>query len=78
MSEKVVGVQDMHPAQIAELMNFCCYALDLAETLAELLGDPEVADEATSKVESLTEMFGANTLILRTSLESPDSEQESD
>jgi hypothetical protein len=77
MSEKVLGVQDMHPAQIKELMDFCCYTLDLAEAMAELLEDREVADEAASKVESLTEMFGANAVIVRMSPESPDSEQES-
>lgn len=78
MSEKMVGVKDMHPLQIQELMDFCCYALDLAEALAERLGDPEVAAEAASKVESLAEIFGANALILQTSPGSPGSEQESD
>jgi hypothetical protein len=78
MDEKMLGVKDMHPAQIQELMDFCCYALDRAEELAELSDDPEYADEAQSRVESLLEMFGANALIVRTSPESLDSEQGSD
>ena len=74
--EKTVGIKDMHSAQIMELMNFCCYTLDLANDLAETLGDPEVLEEAQSRVESLAELFGANVLILQTSPESSDSEQE--
>lgn len=78
MSEKMVGVKDMHPMQVEALLNFCCYTLDLAGGLSEMTGDPEIADEAVSLVESLTEIFGANAVILQTSLESKDSEQGSD
>lgn len=63
--EKVCGVKDMHSAQITELMEFCCYTLDLAAELAEQMNDPEVFKEASSRVESLTEMFGASTLIVQ-------------
>lgn len=73
--ETAIGVKDMHSAQIQELMNFCCYALDLAAELSEQLGDPEVLTDASSRVESLAEMFGANVLILQEPHESPDSEQ---
>lgn len=73
--ETAIGVKDMHSAQIQELMNFCCYALDLAAELSEQLGDPEVLTDASSRVESLAEMFGANVLILQTSPESSGSEQ---
>jgi hypothetical protein len=76
--EKAVGVKDMHSAQIMELMNFCCYALDLAAELSEQLGDPEVLTDASSRVESLAELFGANVLILQEPPESTDSEQEWD
>lgn len=76
--EKMVGVKDMHPMQIEALMNFCCYTLDLAHNMAETLGDPEVAYEAVNLVESLTEIFGANAVILQTSLESSDLERGSD
>ena len=78
MSSGMVGVKDMHPMQIEALMNFCCHALDMAATLAEMQGDPEIANEAVSMVESLTELFGANAVILQTSHESSDSEPESD
>lgn len=78
MSSGMVGVKDMHPMQIEALMNFCCHALDMAATLAEMQGDPEIATEAISMVESLTELFGANAVILQTSHESSDSEPESD
>lgn len=78
MSNGMVGVKDMHPMQIEALMNFCCHALDMAATLAEMQGDPEIANEAVSMVESLTELFGANAVILQTSHESSDSELESD
>lgn len=73
--ETAIGVKDMHSAQIQELMNFCCYVLDLAAELSEQLGDPEVLTDASSRVESLGEMFGANVLILQTSPESSDLEQ---
>ena len=73
--ETAIGVKDMHSAQIQELMNFCCYVLDLAAELSEQLGDPEVLTDASSRVESLGEMFGANVLILQTSPESSGSEQ---
>ena len=73
--ETAIGVKDMHSAQIQELMNFCCYALDLAAELSEQLGDPEVLTDASSRVESLAEMFGANVLILQEPHESPDSGQ---
>lgn len=63
--EKVFGVKDMHSSQVAELMNFCCYTLDLAAELSNKMNDPEVFEEASSKVESLAEMFGANTLIVK-------------
>jgi len=63
--EKVFGVKDMHSAQVTELMNFCCYTLDLAAELSHQMNDPEVFEEASSKVESLAEMFGANTLIVQ-------------
>ena len=73
--EKALGVKDMHSAQIQELMNFCCYVLDLANEYGESIGDPEVLNEASSRVESLAEMFGANVLILQTSPESSGLEQ---
>jgi len=73
--ETAIGVKDMHSAQIQELMNFCCYALDLAAELSEQLDDPEVLEDAQSRVESLAEMFGANVLIPQTSPESSGSEQ---
>jgi hypothetical protein len=73
--ETAIGVKDMHSAQIQELMNFCCYVLDLANEYGESIGDPEVLNEASSHVESLAEMFGANVLILQTSPESSGSEQ---
>jgi hypothetical protein len=73
--ETAIGVKDMHSAQIQELMNFCCYVLDLANEYGESIGDPEVLNEAISHVESLAEMFGANALILQEPHESPDSEQ---
>ena len=73
--ETAIGVKDMHSAQIQELMNFCCYTLDLAAELADQLGDPEVLTDASSRVESLAEMFGANVLILQEPHESPDSGQ---
>jgi len=73
--ETAIGVKDMHSAQIQELMNFCCYTLDLAAELSEHIDDPEVLTDASSRVESLAEMFGANVLILQTSPESSGSEQ---
>lgn len=63
--EKALGVKDMHQAQINELMQFCCYTLEIADELAEILGDPEVLENAKSQVESLAEMFGADALIVR-------------
>lgn len=78
MSEKMVGVKDMHPMQIEALMTFCCHALDVAATLAEEVGDPEIANDMIAQVESLTEIFGANAVILQTSLESSGSAPESD
>jgi hypothetical protein len=76
--ETAIGVKDMHSAQIQELMNFCCYVLDIANEYGESIGDPEVLNEASSRVESLAEMFGANVLILQEPHGSPDSEQGSD
>jgi len=73
--ETAIGVKDMHSAQIQELMNFCCYVLDIANEYGESIGDPEVLNEASSRVESLAEMFGANVLILQEPHESPDSGQ---
>ena len=78
MSEKMVGVSDMHPMQVQELMDFCCYTLTVAECLSESTGDPEIAAEAASMVESLLEIFGANAIILQTSPGSSGSEPESD
>ena len=78
MSENMVGVKDMHPMQIEALMAFICHTLDMAEALAELTGDPEIASETISVVESLTELFGANAVILQMSPESSGSEQGSD
>lgn len=78
MSENMVGVKDMHPMQIEALMAFICHTLDIAEGLSELTGDPEIASETISMVESLTELFGANAVILQMSPESSDSERGSD
>lgn len=78
MSGGMIGVKDMHPLQIEALMDFCCHALDMAAALAEEAGDPEIAAETISMVESLTELFGANAIILQTSPESLGSEPESD
>lgn len=77
MASGMVGVQDMHQMQVEELLNFCCYTLDLAAALAETIGDPEITTEAISAVESLTEMFGANAFIHQTSPELSDLEPES-
>lgn len=65
--EKMVGIKDMHPMQVEALMDFCCYTLELAHNMAEIIGDPEVASEAVNLVESMTEIFGANAIILQTS-----------
>lgn len=78
MSDGMVGVKDMHPMQIEALMNFICHTLNLSASLSELTGDPEIAEETISMVESMTELFGANTIIVQTSPESPDSEPELD
>lgn len=78
MSNGMIGVKDMHPMQIEALMNFCCHALDMAATLAEMQGDPEIATETISMVESLTELFGANAVIVQTSPGSLGSGPESD
>ena len=78
MSNGMIGVKDMHPMQIEALMNFCCKALDAAAGLSELTGDPDIASEMVSEVEALTELFGANAVILQTSPESSGSEPVSD
>lgn len=76
--DKVLGVKDMHPAQVQELMDFCCYALNLADAISMEMDCPEVAEETASKVESLLEMLGANAVILQRSHGLSDSEPESD
>jgi hypothetical protein len=78
MAKGMFGSKDMHPMQIEEFLNFCCYTLDMAHELAVASGDPEIVAEAISKVESLTEMFGMNAFILRKSPESLGSAPESD
>lgn len=78
MANGMVGGKDMHHMQVEELLNFCCYTLDMAHELAVASGDPEIVAEAISKVESLTEMFGMTALILQRSPESMGSEPESD
>lgn len=76
MSDKTVGIHDMHPLQVQELMQFCCHALELADALSELAADREILEDTISKVESLGEMFGANAVILQTSPGSTGSEPE--
>ena len=75
---KTMGFKDMHDAQVKEFMDFCCHALDLAESLSQLVGDDDISDATSSRVEAFVEMFGGNTLILRMSPSSSDSEPESD
>lgn len=76
MARRAVGVKDMLPEQVAELMSFVCYSLDVAQALSEETGDPEIFEEAVSAVENLVEMFGGNAIVIhRMSHESSDQEQ---
>jgi hypothetical protein len=74
MQIKSAGFKDMAEEQVEELLNFCCFALDIAANY----GDDEIAEETESRIHSLIELFGGHAIIDRLLLESPDSEQGSD
>lgn len=74
MRIKSVGFKDMAEEQVEELLNFCCFALDVAVNY----GDEEVVEDTKDMISNLIEIFGGHAIIDQLPPESADSEQGSD
>lgn len=56
--EKAVGLDDMHPTQLANLIQYVGYVLDLASTF----DDRETFNEALERTTDLMHLFGGDVL----------------
>ena len=74
--KEVIGFKDMHPAQVAEMMNFIAHFLTIADALSEVEEEEDIFLDAKNRAESLIEMFGGQAFIIdQMSPESTDLEQ---